>query len=319
MPITISYDNFITQTGSMSTQVSTPGSFSPIASNITDLDASDRTITFTNLPNGLKVALTQDTPTPFDSIYVDLNGYDDYILMSGNDNNWEATVGQSLGSTAKYMPDAGFWGLGGFLTPPGLSCTGIGGSGDSILDITFETINFQETTYTANDADPFSLILERGRKYILDAVSYGSFTDPIIFNQDSNYDWYPVEIVTSGSVSDTVVISGTSHSGNGASTTLTFPFSGIVKWMDNGASMILEQDSFNNLYSFAPGNFNSFATEGSITWNATYANENFSTYNILANNAGNTGQAVIQLTNPENFNNLIPPLRKLYVTFTDNP
>lgn len=312
MPITINYDNFITPTGSMSTGIDTPGSFSPIASNITNLDASDRTITFTNLPNGLKVTSTQDTPTPFDSIYVDFDGYTDYVLMSGDGNLW----GQTGSFLAKYMSDAGFWGIGGSQTSPGLSCTGAGGSEDSIVDITFQTINFQETTYTKADEDLNDLYIFRGRKYILDQAG-DSLTKPVIFNQESNYSWYPAEVVVPNGAS--VVISGISHSGNSSSVTLTPPFSGIVKWFDNTVQMTLEADAMNNLQTSSPGEFGSFSEEGYIEWNGTYANENFSTYNILANNAGNTGVAVIQLTNEEDFNNLIPPLRKLYVTFTDNP
>ena len=40
-----------------------------------------------------------------------------------------------------------------------------------------------------------------------------------------------------------------------------------------------------------------------------------SSYNIISDNVGNSGAAVIQLTNVEEFSELIPPLRKLHVLF----
>jgi hypothetical protein len=316
MPITISYNDFITQTGNMPSGASQPYQYSGIASSISNLESDDRTIVFTNLPNGLRVVPALSTE-PFDSIFVDIETYNDYVLMSGGGNNTWADSEQSY-FQARYVSSAGFWALGATgNNSPGCILTGAGSGTSSILDISFEGINFQETTFNTTDVDMGDLYLERARKYIFDS-SLGQFSSPVYFDQTSNDSWYPAEVVYyNGDGGHSLTISGTSYSATPSSLTLYVPFSGIVYWSGNA----LQSTESYNLQSFAPQPFSVLA-EG-YSWNATYANEIFSDYTILASNAGNTGTAIIQLnaaaTNGEQFTDLITPLRKLYVLFNDNP
>jgi len=316
MPITISYDYFITQTGNMPSGASQPYQYSGIASNITDLEASDRTIIFTDLPSGLRVIQAQSTE-PFDSVFIDIESFNDYILMSGISSGvWGATGVESY-FQARYIPSAGFWGLGATgNNSPGCILTGVGSATSSILDITFEGINFQETTFNTTDVNAGNLYLERGRKYIFDS-SLGDFNSPVYFNQTSNNSWYPIEVEYlngSGGGTNSLIISGTSYSGVSSSVTILYPFDGVVQWSGNS---LYNSES----YTFAPQPFIVLAP--GYSWNSTVPNEILSNYTILASNAGNTGTAVVQLnaaaTNGEQFTNLITPLRKLYILFSDNP
>ena len=316
MPITISYDNFITQTGNMPSGASQPYQYSGIASDITNLEASDRTIIFTNLPSGLRVVQAQSTE-PFDSVFIDIESYNDFILMSGISSGiWEATGNNIF--QARYIPSAGFWCLGATgNNSPGCILTGVGSATSSILDITFEGINFQETTFNTTDVDMGDLYLERGRKYIFDS-SLGQFNSPVYFDQTSNDSWYPIGVAYSnGAGGESLTISGTSYSGVSSSLTLYLPFLGIAYWSGN---VLYSTESY-NLQSFAPQPFNILA-EG-YSWNSTVPNEILSDYTILASNAGSTGRAVVQLnaaaTNGEQFTDLITPLRKLHILFNDNP
>ena len=315
MPITISYNDFITQTGDMPSGASQPYQYSGIASNITGLDASDRTIIFTNLPSGLRVVPSLSTE-PFDSIFVDIESYNDYILMSGGGNNtWAATDLATF--QARYISSAGFWGLGATgNNSPGCILTGAGSGTSSILDVSFEGINFQETTFNKTDVDMGNLYLERGRKYVFDS-SLGDFNSPVYFNQTSNNSWYPIEVEYlngSGGGANSLIISGTSYSGVSSSVTILYPFDGMVHWSGNS---LYNTES----YTFAPQPFD--ILNPGYSWNSTVPNEILSDYTILASNAGNTGTAVVQLdaaaTNGEQFTDLITPLRKLHILFSDNP
>jgi hypothetical protein len=315
MPIIISYDDFITQTGDMPSGASQPYQYSGIASNITGLEASDRTIIFTDLPSGLRVSLTQSTE-PFDSVFIDIESYNDFILMSGISSGiWEATGNNIF--QARYVSSAGFWALGATgNNSPGCILTGVGSATSSILDITFEGINFQETTFNTTDVDMGDLYLERGRKYIFDS-SLGDFNSPVYFDQTSNDSWYPIEVEYlngSGGGTNSLIISGTSYSGVSSSVTIFYPFDGMVHWSGNS---LYNTES----YTFAPQPFT--LLNPGYSWNSTVPNEILSDYTVLASNAGNTGTAVVQLnaaaTNGEQFTDLITPLRKLHILFSDNP
>lgn len=306
MPITISYNNFITPTGSMSIATGIPGSFSPIYSGINNLDADDRTIIFSNLPSGLRVISAQNTTPPFDSVYIDIVQYDDYAYVSGGASLWSG-VGGGSNLLAAYT-SGGFWALGNpEYGSPGVILTGSGDENSSILDIAFEGINLQETTFDTPDSNPINLL--KARSYIFQGGS-GDFPN-IIFDQTENFPWYAVQVNSSNDI----LISGTSYEGSGS--TIQINGNNSVYWSNNELTSNIDA-----LTAPEPFGLDAFFSEG-FSWNGTYANENFSSYTVLSSNAGNTGTAVIQLnataTNGEQFTDLILPLRKLYVTFTDNP
>lgn len=317
MPITISYNDFITQTGNMPSGASQPYQYSGIKSAVSDLDADDRTIIFTNLPNGLRVVPTLSTE-PFDSVFVDIAQYNDYILMKQLNDQWVSDV-EFSGFVAAYT-SGGFWTAGDINgNSPGAILTGAGNENSSILDISFNGIDYMNTTFERVQAEELPPIsLERGRKYTLsgDGSLFYLSDSQVNFYQSENYSWYPVLVETSV-INTGITITGLSF--NSVASSVNLPQSGIFQVYWSGDQLHYTERS----YLTAPEPFQNTTLNEGYGWNATYANENFSSYSILSSNAGNTGTAVIQLnaaaTNGEQFTDLIPPLRKLYVTFTDNP
>ncbi len=318
MPITISYNEFTTQTGDMPSGASQPYQYSGIKSAISDLDADDRTIIFTNLPSGLEVVQTLSTE-PFDSVFIDIAQYDDYILMKQLNDQWQSS-GVYSGFAVAYT-SGGFWAAGEINgNSPGTILTGAGNENSSILDISFNGIDYMNTTFTRTEPEEFtSISLERGKKYTLDgdgSLFYLYSDSQVNFYQNENYSWYPVLVETSV-INSGIVITGLSF--NSVASSVNLPQSGIFEVYWSGDQLNYAERST----LIAPAPFQSSSLAEGYGWNATYANENFSSYNILSNNSGNTGTAAIQLnaaaTNGEQFTDLIIPLRKLYVTFTDNP
>lgn len=310
----------------MPSGASQPYQYSGIKSAISDLDADDRTIIFTNLPSGLKVAATLSTE-PFDSVFIDIAQYEDYILMKQLNDQWLSS-GAYTGFAAAYT-SGGFWAAGDIGgNSPGVILTGAGSENSSILDISFNGIDYAQTTFIRpvqeGDAPYTEIIyLEKAKKYTLQGPGNSFYANNddndaslVFFNQNENISWYPV-LIESDIIGPPIKITGESI--NQIASSIGIPQFGTYEvYWDNDQLYYTERSNL-----LAPAPFQSSSLAEGYGWNATYANENFSSYNILSNNAGNTGQAVIQLnaaaTNGEQFTDLIPPLRKLYVTFTDNP
>lgn len=306
MSITIDYAQFGTQTGDFPTAPAQPYQYSSIYNGITDLATDDRVIIFSGLPSGLRIASNPTTTQPYDSVYMDIQSYNDYLFMSGVGNNqW------SDGSVVAAYTSGGFWAIGDVSgNSPGCILTGLSGSASSsILDIEFTGIEL--TNITFDSADWYA-------GYSLDRIDYYTFNvaapsgSNVIFTQSTNDSWYPTHIVAN---SGDVFISGSSFAGSGDSILLTNGFSGYISWENN---QLVSYDS-ESVFP-APAPFNQTTLYEGYGWSSTVANELLSNYSVIANNSGNSGIGIIQLNqqaaNGEQFSDLIPPLRKLHVAFT---
>lgn len=311
MPITISYNDFLTSTGQFPTSPSQPYQYSGIYNNITDLATEDRVIVFSGIPNGLRIASNPSTTQPFDSVFMDIESYNDYVLMSGTfiDSNlaWQGVDSES--DLLCGYTEGGFWAFVNKDTlNPEAILTGLGSAGSSILDITFESINFAQVSYT----EPISSEIELSRA-TKSTFSNGSSSFPnVTFNQLEDYSWYGTH-VTQISTSDDLTITGTSFDGSGSSVTINAPSSGMVNWVN-------DQLTYTAGDFTCPPPFGDCVFKEGYSWNSTVANEVLSNYTVLANNSGNSGIGIIQIassaSNGQQFTDLIPPLRKVHVAFT---
>lgn len=312
MPITIDYSQFTTQTGNFPITPSQPYQYSGIYNGVSNLAKNDGIITFTNLPNGLRVASPESVTAPFDSVYIDLEQINDYILADNSgDGMWYGSdTGEEL--YASYT-SGGFWAIR-VRTPDGeggwasdnIICTGSGNANTSIAQVQFESASaILETSF---DPTQDLITLTRYSKNIF--VEGGSSQFPnIVFNQLENYHW-TTEVIRSNILNwGNLYVSGTSYSGNNSSVTLGPTFSGIISWSGNSLTAL------DGYQLTGPAPFSGSTFQDGYSWNATYPNEIMSSYNIISDNLGNSGTASIQLTNVETFSDLIPPLRKLHVLF----
>jgi len=317
MPRYINYAAFI-NTGNFPIAPIQPYEYVPIYNGINDLLISDRTIIFTGLPNGLMINNPEGNTAPFDQVFLDLNGVDDFITLSGNGNNWS---GASLPDTTDIQcsyTSGGFWAMG-WNTREGplyIINTGSGNADSSILDIQFvepESALIEPTTFNAGEVSPIYLI--PGAFYNFNGDS-SNITVPIQFNQTRNASWYLTQVTRAGASSyGTLSISGVAFTG-GAYQTVTIPSktAGVqqtynIKWLNGQLTLT------SGAGQMVPDPFASFAYSNGNSWNSTVPNEIMSSYIVLSSNAGNSGTAAIQIDNAQQFSDLIPPIRKVHVLF----
>lgn len=316
MPITINYAEFLTPVESLidnPTGLNLSFEYSPIANNISNLPENDRIIIFSGLPNGVSIAEQPNNlpeNVPFNSVYIDLDGLDDYIYMQGTmpadpwidvgTGNFQTVFNSQSNSWFLYQVNSS----SAFLT---------GGQGIQPLDSTYITgVQFQgfnNSLITLTDSDFGTPNLERNAKYHADITNLST----TYFGQNDHSSWYVVEISVSG---NDLTISGDSVNSSGDSILLPDGFNGAVYWQNDQ----LVTGSYT-----LPGDFEAsgYTRAYGYTWNATIPDVNYSNYTILSSNAGNSGVASIQLNEyakdgVTKFTDLQYPVRKLYVTF-DRP
>lgn len=317
MPITINHAEFLTPVESLidnPTGFNQSFEYSQIANNISNLPENDRVIIFSGLPSGVTLhpnrapGLSQNVP--FNHVYLDLDGLDDYIYMQGNmpEDPWQS-VGTGNFET-KFNSESNSWflyqlnSLSVFLTGgQGLSPTNAGYD-NTITGVQFQ--GFNNALVTLTDSDFGTPNLERNAKYSVEITN----SSTAYFSQNDHSSWYVVEISVSG---NDLTITGDSVNSSGDYIVLPHGFSGAVYWQNDqlitGAYTLpsyFQTNGFTRAYGYA--------------WNATIPDVNYSDYTILSSNAGNSGVASIQINEyakdeVTKFTDLPYPVRKLYVTF----
>ncbi len=134
----LDYANIETPTGDWSGSASLPpthyGEYKAIYSSVTGVEKPNGIITFDNLPANLKIVSGSTLNLPFDRVYVDIDGYSDYVLMysTGAGNYVESGIN---GFMAAYT-SGGFWLLGDNDTDsPGVILMAQGSAPTSAADI----------------------------------------------------------------------------------------------------------------------------------------------------------------------------------------
>jgi hypothetical protein len=318
MPRYIDYAEF-TQTGDFPVAPIQPYEYVPIYGGISDLLISDGIITFTGMPNGLMINPPEESTSPFDQVFLDLDGVDDFITLSGNGNNWS---GASLPNTSDIQcsyTSGGFWAMG-WNTREGpyyIINTGSGNANSSILDIQFvqpESTLIEPTTFDPGEVSPINLI--PGAFYGFNGDS-SNITVPIQFNQTRNASWYIAQVTRAGASSyGTLSVSGVAFTG-GAYQTVTIPSksAGVqqlynIKWLNGQLTLT------SGTGQMTPDPFANFTYSNGYSWNSTIPNEIMSSYTVLSSNDGNSGTASIQINNAQQFSDLVVPLRKMHVLFS---
>lgn len=151
MSLTIDFD-FISY-GSWNGGASPPDQpylYSPMATDVAGL--KDGVIIFSNMPNGMSILNAPDTTSPYDSVYFDINGYDDSILLKNNNGFWSWPDNSTLG--ASYT-SGGYWAYGSTIGSPGVILTGSGDANTHIADIQWVGID-EAHNYTSAPA-PFGV------------------------------------------------------------------------------------------------------------------------------------------------------------------
>lgn len=308
MGTTIDYNNFITLSENIVNNPTQPYEYSSISQGVGNVLKNDPIIQFINLPPDIIINNGPSSTAPFDTVYIDLEQTNDWILMSGTSGQWQSSNQYFCAYTS-----GGFWALRSLeLGLDSILCTGSGNANTPITDIQFETVNLLTTTFSISDATNDPIYLEPYRIYYFEDGS-DSFPN-VVFNQPANgVNFAATRIIINDPESSVLHISGFNYDQSevanfeisGGSNGTVIGYSGNSQFQVNGL--------FDNVYLVEPFS-NSVFTEG-YSWNGTFPNEIMSDYTIINDNSNGQGTGVIQINNPEEFNNLILPLRKLYINF----
>jgi hypothetical protein len=339
---TIDYSQFQTATGYWSgSNISAPDYLRDyqIISQITDLDSSNPIITFTfnqiegddnynfemsQVSNKLKVVSMAALETPFDTSYVDISDYNDYIVIKNNSGVWNDKNASTF--TVAYT-SGGFWAMGptGYESPGVMFRaypTGIGDySYDSIFYLGWSPINqFNLTDYLSSlEYDLYFTISPETVNQFEYNLNYSSSFEPItnniLINFNSNsQSWQRARI----NIIDVGDITGITVSGLDSTSTLqTIVFTGGPDFGDNSIvefywnEDILYKETSPNMIMTPPEPFNNSAFSAINHGTAAiYPDEPMIHYTVIDDHT-------IQIdTAPEQVEALIPPLRKLNVNFS---
>ena len=141
MPLIIDYNSFLnpseTWAGGNIDPPNQPYLYQPIATN---LSSDDRTVIFSNLPAGMEILNAPQTTAPYDSVFFDIEGFNDYILMKNMGSSW----GSLEDELAAAYTSGGYWAFGATSDfSPNIGCilTGSGNADTDIADITWIEID----------------------------------------------------------------------------------------------------------------------------------------------------------------------------------
>lgn len=316
MPITINYNNFINPVSDLIPEVTQPHQYKSIYTGVTNLRSDDPIIIFTNLPNGTRILDDPATTEPYDSIFMDFESMNDYVLMNDYGGNyWQADGGTFVAS----YTSGGFWAIGDATATvqaePFVFATGAGNAESSILDISFAPISYTYTEDVLLSSSFDRIELEKGGSYVFQGNS--EFYPDLVFNQTENTNWYPVNIKKLSELPNgELLISGVAFTGGPYQTvTVNLNSMGSHIYWQNGELFVTNEQ----LYT-CPEPFTSHRFSQGYSWSNTIANEILSNYTVISGNDNNNGTGVIQLntqaSNGQSFSSLISPLRKLHINFS---
>jgi len=328
----LNYDNFETPTGQWSGSASAApthyGQYKTLFYEITGVERPNGTITFDNLPANLQIVSSSVLDLPFDRVYVDIDGYTDYVMLdSDGDGNYSST-GDTTGFMASYT-SGGFWLMGDSQgNSPGVIFMANGpaptGTAD-ILNLDWERIaasNFPTMTEPELNGF-FDMTGNSAIVYYTEGIP--SQFSGFYFNKNE-YNWqkkifyptlesdYNFSYFTSSGLGGLLV---TGLDSNGIGKSYLFPYDDLVPeaialafwWEGNtltGQIFTNEMDSISAPapFSLTPIIASTYAEYIDAT---VYADEPMISYDVINDHT-------IQITS--DINSIISPLRKLYLNFS---
>jgi len=318
----LDYNNFETPTGQWSGSASAAPThyvqYKTLFADLAGVERPNGIITFDNLPANLKIVSGSGLNLPFDRVYVDIDGYTDYVMLDANqDGNY------SNGNFLASYTSGGFWLMGDDQgSSPGIIFMASGsaptGTAD-ILNLNWESLASSDFNSSgsyidmmSNDAIVFTPDYTNGASlsgFIFNKNEYSwqkKIFDPII-SEPFNFSYFtgPSGLRVTGLDSNNVAKS------------FLFTYDDLVPeavalafwWQGNTLTGQIFTTSMD--YISAPAPFSSSpiiaSTYAEYIDATVYADEPMISYSVINNNT-------IQITS--DINNVISPLRKLYLNFS---
>jgi hypothetical protein len=326
----LDYENIETPTGDWSGSASLPpthyGEYKVIYSSVTGVEKPNGIITFDNLPANLKIVSGSGLNLPFDRVYVDIDGYSDYVMLdSDGDGNYREDG--ITGFVASYT-SGGFWLLGDDDTdPPGVILMAQGsaptGTAD-ILNLYFTSI--ASTEFSAVDAGGYYIDMNSNDAIVFpqDYSNGGTPLNGFILNKNE-YSWqkkifspilnegYNFSYITNSGFGG-LLVSGLDS--NNVPKSFLFSYDDLVPealavafwWQDDTLTGQIFTNINDSIQTPAPFNGSIIASTYAEYIGATvYADEPMISYSVIDDHT-------IQITS--DIDSVISPLKKLYINFS---
>ena len=323
----LDYFTFETPTGQWSGSASGApthyGQYKPLFTDLAGVERPNGIITFDNLPANLKIVSSSGLNLPFNRVYVDIDGYVDYVMLDSNgDGNYSSNGNGGEGSFLASYTSGGFWLMGDNQgNSPGVIFMATGSAPTGTADIlNLDWINLYSTNFTGAAANTLdlnsypSIICGNTDEYL-----EPNRLDEIRFDKNE-YSWQkkiykPADFNFSDLIGPSgILVTGLDSNGIGKSLLFTYNLvtgaEALAFWWEgntlNGQIFTNEMD-----YISAPAPFSSSSiiasTYAEYIDATVYADEPMISYSVINNNT-------IQITS--DINNVISPLRKLYLNFS---
>jgi hypothetical protein len=321
----LDYTNFETPTGDwLGTASVAPthyGQYKPLFTDLAGVERPNGIITFDNLPANLKIVSGSGLNLPFNRVFIDIDGYNDYVMLDSNgDGNYSETGAN--GFMASYT-NGGFWLLGDDNgDPPGVIFMATGSAPTGTADI----LNLNWISIASSDFNSSGSYIDMMSNDAI--VHYRNFSQPMspisgfLFNKNE-YSWQ--KKIFSPYSNDPVIFSYfvgssglrvTGADSNGVPKSFLFSYNDLIPeavalsfwWEENNLTGEIFTDTTGSITPPSP--FTGVIipdTYASYVDATVYADEPMISYSVINNNT-------IQITS--DINSVISPLRKLYVNFS---
>jgi len=325
----LDYTNFLTPTGQWSGSASAApthyAQYKLLFESLSGVQRPNGTITFDSFPANLRIVSGSGLNLPFNRVYVDIDNYDDYILLDLDlDGNYAgSTIGAATPSdiSASYT-SGGFWLMGNAEgSAPGILLMASGSAPTSqfdILNLNWVPLSSDQFTFQSGILD-----LDSNFRVICSSITT-SISNPslnvIRFNKNV-HSWQKkilqleefggLQYLTTGNI----IVRG--RDSNNVEKTHTFIYddlinqqSMVVWWSGNTLTGQLiplnSEDYIDSPSPFSSSPIPEFPSPSYVSA-TVYPDEPMISYSVI-------GEDTIQITS--DINSIIPPLRKLYLNFS---
>jgi len=158
----LNYDNFETPTGqwfgSASAAPTHYGEYKALFTDLAGVERPNGIITFDNLPANLKIVSGSGLNLPFDRVYVDIDGYNDYVMLDSNgDGSYSSDGNGGEGAFLASYTSGGFWLMGDSQgNSPGVIFVASGSAPTNtadILNLNWQSISSTDFVYSSDSLD----------------------------------------------------------------------------------------------------------------------------------------------------------------------
>jgi hypothetical protein len=328
----LDYNNFETPTGQWSGSASAApthyGEYKALFTDLAGVERPNGVITFDNLPANLKIVSGNGLNLPFDRVYVDIDGHTDYVML---DSNGDGNYG--TGDFLASYTSGGFWLMGDSQgNSPGVIFMASGSAPTSTADIlNLDWKSLSSSAFDESGAYPNPLYFDMASNdaIVFSKIYNGASINVLrgfIFNKNE-YSWQkkifhpiiddPFDFAYFTGPSGLRV---TGLDSNGIGKSFLFTYDDLVPeaialafwWEGNTLTGQIFTNEIGSISAPSPFSLASIvpSTYAEYIDATVYADEPMISYSVINNNT-------IQITS--DINNVISPLRKLYLNFSGIP